>query len=140
MTFKDDLTLERVKEIPPELLSSLSPIGRCDMEAWTRLVPSMLSFSRETWYVRYRNDPLLAIGAVRLCLLDPAREMFMYGSVHLHWAMLPPLREMFREWLAMETGPIYARANSPTRAKYMKFFGFRHSHTDEGVEVYEVLG
>lgn len=138
--YREHMFIQRVNKIPPELLEQLSHIGKCDFERWTALLPSMLPLSKETWYVRYRDQPLIAIGAVQLSLLDPAREMFMYGSRYLHWAMLPTLREMFNEWLAMETGPIYARSDSPQRAKYMKFFGFRLDEVGpDGVETYRVL-
>jgi len=132
-------SIERVQSIPQELLSSLSDISSSDLCRWTRVTQAIMPLAKDAWYVKRSGVPLLMVGMVKLSLLSPNREAFMYGSKYLHWTMLPTLRELMMEKLSEFHFPIYARANSPERAKFLRFFGYQFLHLDmEGNEVYEV--
>ena len=127
------------REMPDELRASLSDISCKDLERWIGITPYIFQMSKECYYVTYKETPLLVVGAVQLSFLEPARELWLYGSRNLHFAFLPTLKEMFFEWRSGQRGPLYARANTVRSAKFMKYFGMTLTGKDpEGNEIYEV--
>jgi hypothetical protein len=133
------MLMTRCSEMPDQLRASLSDISCQDLERWIGITPYIFKMSKECYYVTYKETPLLVVGAAQLTFLDPARELWLYGSRNLHFAFLPTLKEMFTEWRLGQSGPMYARANTPRTAKFMKYFGMRLAEVQpDGIEVYEV--
>lgn len=138
----DGVVIEKFKEFPPELLDNLSLHSLTSHQELGRMMGTVLEMSNEAWYVHLEDGtPLLMVGAVRLNLLDPSREIWAYTSKYLTIDHMRACLKAFKEWLSLQTGrPIYARVKDPSHAKWIRFFGMTYVSTDEsGIELYEVL-
>lgn len=135
----DLYSMERVTELPPELLACLSDTARFDMARWATMRPVMLGLTREMYLVCRGKTPLFVAGAMQLNLFDPTRELWLYSTTNLKPFMLRRLRGLFQAWAAQQPGTLYARADSTKKVRFLNFFSFQFVLKDaDGIELYEV--
>lgn len=129
----------KVEAVPEELLPVLSDMAKRDLEQWTTNMEYLLRLSSsDVAYIHEDGEPLLLIGAIHLSLLDPAKELWMFGSRNIRMGHLRTFRRWFLEWCETQKGPIYARADTEDKAKYIRFFGLVLSDREGAIETYEV--
>jgi hypothetical protein len=130
------IRVETSKEIDPQLLADLSPIGTAQVTKAQRGLQSILALSTDVRYIVEDDKPLFLVGAFKPTLTQQYKEVWMYSSRHLQARHLRKLRLVWEAWLARQTDAIIARTDCWESERMLRFFGFQFICERNGKAIY----